>query len=49
MTTRFTRQKAIFFEIMSFVSSYGYIEPFFVLMEVISVSNDRIMLIDVVK
>ena len=34
---------------MSFVCSYGYIEPFFVLMEVISVSNDWIWLIDVIK
>ena len=31
------------------VYSYGYIEPFFVLMEVISVSNDLIWLIDVIK
>ena len=35
------------FVIVSFVYSYGYIEPFFVLMEVISVSNDGIWLIDV--
>ena len=42
MTTRFTRELAIFFVIMSLVCSYGYIEPFFfVLMEV--------MLIDVIK
>ena len=34
---------------MSFVCSYGYIEAFFVLMEVISVSNDWIWLIDVIK
>ena len=33
---------------MSFVSSYVYLEPFFVLMEVISVSNDWIWLIDVI-
>ena len=57
MTTRFTREQAIFLLIMSFVCSYGYIEPFFfffffclfVLMEVISVSNDWIWLIDVIK
>ena len=49
MTTRFTREYAIFFVIMSFVCSYGYIEPFFVLMEVILVSNDWIWLIDVIK
>ena len=41
MTKRFT--------IMSFVYSYGYIESYFVLMEVISVSNDWIWLIDVIK
>ena len=36
MATRFTREQAIIFVIMSFVCSYGYIEPFFfVLMEVI--------------
>ena len=29
MITRFTREQAIFFVIMSFVCSYGYIEPFF--------------------
>ena len=34
---------------MSFVYSYGYIESYFVLMEVISVSNDWIWLIDVIK
>ena len=39
----------MFFVIMSFVCSYGYIEPFFVSMEVISVSNDWIWLIDVIK
>ena len=49
MTTRFTRELAIFFVIMSFVCSNGCIEPFFVLMEVISVSNDWIWLIDVIK
>ena len=45
MTTRFTEEYAIFFVIMSFVYIYGYIESFFVLMEVISVSNDWIWLI----
>ena len=34
---------------MSYVCSYGYIEPFFDLAEVISVSNDWIWLIDVIK
>ena len=34
---------------MSFVCSYGYIEPVFVLMEVISVSNDWIWLSDEIK
>ena len=37
-----TGKYAIFFVIMSFVYSYGYIESFFILMEVISVSNDWI-------
>ena len=49
MATRFTRDEAVFFVIMSFVCSYGCIEPFLVLMEVISVSNDWIWLIDVTK
>ena len=49
MTTRFTREKAIVFVIMSFVYSYGHTEPFFVLMEVVSVLNDWVWLIGVTK
>ena len=49
MTMRFTREQAIFFVIMSFDFSYGYIEPILFLMEVISVSHDWIWLIDVIK
>ena len=49
MATRFTRELAIFFVIMSFVCIYGCIEPFIVLMKGISVSNDWIWLIDVIK
>ena len=49
MTTRFTREQAIIFVMMSFVCSYGYIEPFFCFDGSDSVSNDWIWLIDLIK